>query len=414
MKKYLLGFLGFLPILSVTAQKQTEVPIKLPAGFSSQIVASNFGRVRHIAVNTNGDLYMKLDRLVNGKGIYRLRDKNKDGIMEDTLAFGNYTGTGIGIYRGYLYATSDETVYRYQLDANQDIVNPDKPEIVIEGLLNQRQHASKSITFDQAGNIYVNIGAPSNVCQEKDRQKGSPGMTPCPILENAGGIWQFSTTKLNQILSDGVRYATGMRNALGIDWNQEVNDLYVTIHGRDMLFQYFPEMYDQKKGAELPSETFYRVKKGDDCGWPYVHWDHFQNKKILNPEYGGDGKKEGAPNAISPLVGFPGHMAPNALLMYSGNQFPAKYKYGAFIAFHGSWNRTPEPQEGFYVVFVPMKNGMPTGNWEVFADGFSGMSPVNNLSAAKHRPTGLAMGPDGSVYVSDDKAGYVWKITHNK
>lgn len=180
MKKYLLGIFGLLALLSVSAQKQPEVPIKLPAGFSSQIVASNFGRVRHIAVNTNGDLYMKLDRLVNGKGIYRLRDKNKDGIMEDTLAFGNYTGTGIGIYRGYLYATSDETVYRYQLDANQDIVNPDKPEIVVEGLLNQRQHASKSITFDQAGNIYVNIGAPSNVCQEKEPSERVSRNDPLP------------------------------------------------------------------------------------------------------------------------------------------------------------------------------------------------------------------------------------------
>jgi glucose/arabinose dehydrogenase len=394
------------------AQPKLTVPLQLPAGFKSTIVANDFGKVRHIAVHSNGDIYMKLDKLVNGKGIIRLRDANKDGVMEDTLAFGNYTGTGIGIHNGYLYATSDQTIYRYPLDANQNIVNPDQPEILVDGLLNKRQHASKSITFDRQGHIYVNIGAPSNVCQEQDRQKGSPGLTPCPILENAGGIWQFSTTKLNQSFSEGVRYATGMRNALGIDWNNEVNELYVTIHGRDMLYQYFPEMYNQKTGAELPSETFYRVKQGDDCGWPYVHWDHFQNKKILNPEYGGDGKKEGAPNAISPLVGFPGHMAPNALLIYKGNQFPEKYKHGAFIAFHGSWNRSPEPQEGFYVVFVPMKNGQPTGKWEVFADGFSGMSPVTNLSAAKHRPTGLAEGADGALYVSEDKAGYVWKITY--
>ena len=398
----------------VSAQPKEQVAIQLPKGFTSKTVANDLGRVRHIAVNSNGDLYMKLDRLVNGKGIYRLRDNNKDGIMEDTLAFGNYTGTGIAINNGYVFATSDQTIYRYKLDGNQNIVNPEQPEIVVDGLLNKRQHASKSITFDKVGNLYVNIGAPSNVCQEQDRQKGSPGLTPCPILENAGGIWQFSTTKTNQTLNDGIRYATGMRNALGIDWNNEVNDLYVTIHGRDMLYQYFPEMYDQKRGAELPSETFYRVKKGDDCGWPYIHWDHFQNKKILNPEYGGDGKKEGAPSAIDPLVGFPGHMAPNALLIYSGNQFPERYKNGAFIAFHGSWNRTPEPQEGFYVVFVPMKNGVPTGKWEVFADGFSGMSPVTNLSDAKHRPTGLAQGEDGSIYVSDDKAGYVWKISYNK
>jgi hypothetical protein len=231
-------------------------------------------------------------------------------------------------------------------------------------------------------------------------------------LDSAGGIWQFKVDKLNQSYADGIKYATGIRNCVGLDWNNEVNELFITVHGRDELYQSYPEYYDQKSGAELPSETMYMVKKGDDCGWPYVHWDHLQNKKILNPEFGGDRVKTGADNAISPLVGFPGHLAPNALLIYSGNQFPAKYKNGAFIAFHGSWNRSPEPQEGFYVVFVPMKNGKPTGKWEVFANGFAGMETVVNLSAAKHRPCGLAQGADGSLYVSDDSKGYVWKISY--
>ncbi|OZA62532.1 MAG: hypothetical protein B7X72_11740, partial [Sphingobacteriia bacterium 39-39-8] len=177
MQKIRLVIAMLLMLNIVIAQPKQQVPIQLPAGFTSKIVANDLGRVRHIAVNSNGDLYMKLDRLVNGKGIYRLRDINKDGIMEDTLAFGNYTGTGIAINNGYLYATSDQTIYRYKLDANQNIINPDQPEIVVDGLINKRQHASKSITFDKVGNLYVNIGAPSNVCQEQDRQKGSPGLT---------------------------------------------------------------------------------------------------------------------------------------------------------------------------------------------------------------------------------------------
>ena len=390
--------------------QQTDVVIKVPNGFSTTNVAKDFGRVRHIAVNSNGDVYMKLEKLNSGKGIIRLRDTNKDGTMDDTLKFGNYVGTGIALKDGYLYASSNSEVFRYKLDYQLNIIDTENPEKIITGLVDKRQHASKSITLDNAGNIYVNIGGPSNVCQEQDRQKGAKGMMPCPLLETAGGIWQFKSNKLNQSYAEGVRYATGIRNCVGLDWNNEVNELFITAHGRDMLFQDYPELYDQKKGAELPSETMYMVKKGDDCGWPYVHWDHFQNKKILNPEYGGDGKKTGADNAINPLVGFPGHMAPNALLIYTGNQFPAKYKNGAFVAFHGSWNRAPENQEGFYVVFVPMKNGKPTGNWEVFANGFSGMEKVTNLSNAKHRPCGLAQGPDGSIYVSDDVKGYVWKI----
>jgi len=392
----------------------SEVVIKVPNGFSTSNVAKDFGRVRHIAVNSNGDLFMKLEKLYNGKGIIRLRDTNKDGKMDDTLKFGNYVGTGIALKDGYLYASSNSEVFRYKLDNQLNIIDTENPEKIITGLVDKRQHASKSITLDNSGNIYVNIGGPSNVCQEQDRQKGSKGMMPCPLLETAGGIWQFKSNKLNQSYADGVRYATGIRNCVGLDWNNEVNELFITAHGRDMLFQDYPELYDQKKGAELPSETMYMVKKGDDCGWPYVHWDHFQNKKILNPEYGGDGKKTGAENAINPLVGFPGHMAPNALLIYTGNQFPARYKNGAFIAFHGSWNRAPENQEGFYVVFVPMKNGKPTGSWEVFANGFSGMEKVTNLSNAKHRPCGLAQGPDGSIYVSDDVKGYVWKIQYNQ
>jgi glucose/arabinose dehydrogenase len=394
--------------------QQTDVVIKVPNEFSISTVAKDFGRVRHIAVNSNGDVYMKLEKLNNGKGIIRLRDTNKDGTMDDTLKFGNYVGTGIALKDGYLYASSNSEVFRYKLDNQLNSIDTENPEKIITGLIDKRQHASKSITLDNAGNIYVNIGAPSNVCQEQDRQKGSKGMMPCPLLETAGGIWQFKSNKLNQSYAEGVRYATGIRNCVGLDWNNEVNELFITAHGRDMLFQDYPELYDQKKGAELPSETMYMVKKGDDCGWPYVHWDHFQNKKILNPEYGGDGKKTGADNAINPIVGFPGHMAPNALLIYTGNQFPVKYKNGAFVAFHGSWNRAPENQEGFYVVFVPMKNGKPTGNWEVFANGFSGMDKVTNLSNAKHRPCGLAQGPDGSIYVSDDVKGYVWKIQYNQ
>lgn len=388
-----------------------QVPVKLPEGFSSVTVANHIGRARHIAVNTNGDIFVKLSRLNGGKGIVRLRDTNGDGMADDSLKFGNYTGTGIAIKNGYLYASSDESVYRYKLDASGNVLQPDNPETIVTGLVNTRQHASKSITLDNAGNLYVNIGAPSNVCQEKDRTKGSPGMNPCPILEKAGGIWQFKADQLNQSYETGVRYATGLRNVVGLDWNNEVNDLYVAQHGRDMLFQNFPELFDQKSGAENPAEELFRVKKGADCGWPYCYYDNDKQKKLLNPEYGGDRVKEDqCAGKEKSIVQFPGHMAPNAILFYTGNKFPARYKNGVFIAFHGSWNRAPEPQAGFFVVFVPMKKGVPTGQWEIFADGFAG----ENINRAKYRPCGLAQGADGSLYVSDDNDGTLWKISYGK
>jgi glucose/arabinose dehydrogenase len=114
------------------------------------------------------------------------------------------------------------------------------------------------------------------------------------------------------------------------------------------------------------------------------------------------------------LVAFPAHWAPNDLLFYSGKNFPAKYQGGAFVAFHGSWNRAPEPQAGYKVVFQPMKAGKPAGAYEVFADGFAGVLADNNPRNAQYRPVGLAIAPDGALYVSDSQKGRVWRISYAK
>jgi glucose/arabinose dehydrogenase len=388
--------------------------LTLPTGFAALKVADNVGRTRHIAVNKQGAIYAKLERLDNGKGIVVLKDTDGDGRAETKTSFGNYIGTGIAIKGNYLYAASNKEVFKYALNASGDIVDENAAATIVTGLVDKGQHNSKSITLDNAGNIYVNIGAPSNACQEKDRTKGSMGMMPCPILDSAGGIWQFKVDQLNQSYASGVRYATGLRNVVGLDWNNQLNQLFVTQHGRDMLNNLYPDLYDTTTSAELPSETMYAINKGDNAGWPYVYYDHLKGKKMMAPEYGGDGKKTVEDKFINPAIAFPGHMAPNGLLFYTGNQFPARYKNGAFIAFHGSWNRSPLPQEGYYVVFVPYENGKPTGKWEVFANGFSGKSVVKNPRDAQHRPCGLAEGPDGSLYVSDDVKGTIYRIMYQK
>ena len=414
MKKLVLISLAAVTavLLSFQEKPQEENILKLPAGFSAQVFADDIGRARHLTVTPEGFVYVKLARLEDGKGIVLLQDLNKDGKAEKHTAFGDYTGTGIAVTKDYLYASSDEEIFRYALDGKGMVKASDFPERVVTGLINRRQHASKSITLDGKGNIFVNIGAFSNACQERDRTKGSKGMMPCPVLDSAGGIWRFSASKLEQTYGDGKRYATGLRNVVGLDWNEQTNQLFVAQHGRDQLFQLYPELYDAKKSAELPAETLYAVKEGDDCGWPYVYYDAFQKKKILAPEYGGDGKKTGGEEAIDPLVVFPAHIAPNAVLFYTGTMFPAKYRNGAFIAFHGSWNRAPEPQKGYFVAFVPFKNGKPSGDWEIFADNFAGTETIESPGQAKHRPCGLAQGPDGSLYVSDDVKGTIYKITY--
>lgn len=404
--------LGALMIGCASLAAEAQI-LKLPAGFEASVVADNLGKARHIALTKKGDLYVKLARPVNGKGILFLKDKDGDGRYDETSGFGSYGGTGIYLKDNYLYASSDEEVFRYELDDNQALVKPDNPEKIVMGLIARNQHETKSIVLDNSGNIYVTIGAYSNSCQVQDRRQGSPGHPDCPILDSAGGVWQFKSDRLNQSYGEGQRYATGLRNVVGLDWNNQDKSLYVMQHGRDQL-DMFPAIFSGKQSAELPSECLFKINKNDNAGWPYIYYDHIQKKNILAPEYGGDGKKEGDSKYIKPVVGFPAHLAPNGLLFYTGEQFPAKYKNGAFIAFHGSWNRSPQAQEGYYVAFVPFKNGVPSGDWEIFANGFAGVEVVSSPRQAQHRPCGLAQGPDGSLFVSDDVKGTIYKISYTK
>src|SRR5260221_4176121 len=389
-------------------------PLKLPSGFSAVTVVDSFGKVRHIAVAPNGAIFVKLAKLKNGKGIYRLQDTNGDGKAEKITGFGDFPGTGMAISNGYLYATTDEDVYRFKLDGNNDVVTPVKREKIVTGILARHEHEAKTITLDDKGNLFVNIGAYSNSCQLQDRAKGSPGQKPCPILDSAGGIWIFKADQPDQTYGTGKRYATGLRNCVALDWNKSTNSLFVMMHGRDQLHDLFPDIWDTKQSAELPAECMYELHQGSNCGWPYIFYDQFQQKKILAPEYGGDGKKTAGEDAQDPVVAFPGHLAPDGLLFYTGNQFPEKYKNGAFIAFHGSWNRAPEPQQGYYVVFQPFEDGKPDGKWGIFAVNFSGGPDKTASGRAEHRPCGLAQGPDGSIYVSDDNKGTIWKISYKK
>ena len=351
-----------ISIVSFTTKSKTQklpVPdadnagLTLPSGFSAMIVADNTGEARHLAVTKEGNIYVKLGSVKNGNGILYLQDENKDGKMEKKTGFGKYGGTGMALNNGYLYASSNTDVYRYKLNGQDEVEQPDQPEKIVSGLLDRGQHNSKSVTFDKDGNIYVNVGAYSNSCQEQDRVPGSMGIKGCPILDSAGGIWQFKADKADQHYGDGVHYATGLRNVVGLDWNNQVNALFVMQHGRDQLHDLFPKYYTTKQSAVLPAECMYEIHKGDNAGWPYIYYDQIQHKQILMPEYGGNGTKTSDKKYLDPVMAFPGHLAPDGLLFYTGNQFPEKYKNGAFIAFHGSWNSSPEPQAGYFVAFVP-------------------------------------------------------------
>jgi glucose/arabinose dehydrogenase len=389
--------------------------LTLPGGFSAMIFADKLGSGRHIVVNDNGDVYLALRSLHKGNGIVALRDVNKDGKADSIRYFWNTLTTGIDISAGFLYFSNFDEVFRVPL-SGPALVPAGKPVVIATGFEAQDQHQDKTFALDGANNLYVNVGAPSNACQVVDRTPGSKGIDPCPQLERHAGIWKFAADKPGQgQMTSGHRYASGIRNSIALAWNSSNNKLYVVQHGRDQLSQLFPELYTDQQSAELPAEEFFIVEDGDFFGWPYCYYDQIKKQKILAPEYGGDSNATGrCDKAKTPIMAFPGHLAPNDLLFYTGKMFPDRYRNGAFIAFHGSWNRSPMDQKGYFVAFIPFNNGLPSGDMEIFADGFAGVKVIKSPNDAVYRPMGLAQGPDGSIYVSDSEEGRVWRITYNK
>jgi glucose/arabinose dehydrogenase/mono/diheme cytochrome c family protein len=387
----------------------------LPDGFEALVVVDSLkGRARHLAVNKNGDVYVKLRRPDSLGGNAALRDTDGDGKADIIKTFVNYKdrssqGTEMKIHNGYLYFSSATRILRQKL--TDELVPTSEIELIMTDTERPRQHYTKPIAFDNEGYLYTIFGAPSDACQEHDRSPLSPGIDPCPILEKRAGIWKFKEDVKGQVQEDGEKYATGLRSVVGLDWNDQNKSLYAVVHGRDYLHNAWPREFSAWQGAVLPSEVFLQLNKGANAGWPYHYYDQIEEKYFLNPEYGGDGKKQGEVSHLADVtVGFMGHFAPNDLMFYTGDQFPEHYKNGAFIAFHGSTSSDPYPQSGYFVGFVPMKNGIPTGPWEVFADGFAGTDLIVSTGDANYRPMGLAMGPDGSLYISDSVKGKIWRI----
>lgn len=424
----LLTFVGF-----TQRESKNGLPIQtaengglfLPDGFEATVVVDSLpGRARHLAVNENGDIYVKA-RFARDKdeSVMALRDTNGDGRADIIKRFGGLArerayGTAMRIHNGYLYFSSELYVYRYKLKSGELV--PSSPmEVVLtdDHPHGMHEHITKPVTFDKEGHIYIAFGAGSNGCQEKNRTPNVPGIDPCPMLEDHGGIWQFDAAKTGLTQKDGRRYATGLRSIVAMDWNPATNSLYTLQHGRDDFLMLWAEKYTPWQSAVLPAEELFQVKEGMDGGWPYCYYDQVQGKKLLNPEYGGDGNTVGrCDKCEKPLIGFPAHWAPNDILFYQGaaaaNAFPDRYKNGAFIAFHGSTNRAPYPQAGYFIGFLPAKNGAISNTWEVFADGFAGVDPIVNVSDAVYRPMGIAMGPDGSLYVAETEKGKIWRVTY--
>lgn len=387
----------------------------LPDGFEGLVVADSIGQARHLTVSEEGNIYVKLTSTKKDSGNVVLGDFEK-GKATNIQYFGDYPAeegygpTSMRIYNNYLYYGAKHAVYKQKLTPGK-LVPESETELVLYNY-DTVEHLAKVITFDSDDNMYVNYGSLSNNCQEENRIPGSPGIYPCPELTQHAGIWKFDATKINQTQKDGSRYATGLRDGIAMDWNHTSNSLFVVQHGRDDLHKLWPTEYSEWESALLPAEEFFEVNEGMNGGWPYFYFNQIKGERVQSPEYQHVDLTGLIDSLTEPLMGFPGHWAPNDLLFYTGDQFPEHYKNGAFIAFHGGGGRAPFPLSGFIICFVPFENGLPSGEWEVFADGFAGQDTIKSISDAEHRPMGLAMGPDGSLYVSDSVIGKIWRIMY--
>jgi glucose/arabinose dehydrogenase len=378
--------------------------LQVADGFCAILVASDLRGARHLVVAPNGDVIVNLQGgRSGGGGATLLRDTDGDGKADVRESLGTPGGNGIALSGDRLYIATNDAVLAYRLAPGATSLGGG-PDTIVSGLPNGG-HAAKSIALGPDNALFVNIGSRTNSCQVQDRQNESPGNDPCTELETRAGIWRFDARRSGQHQQDGIRFATGLRNVVALYVNPASGQLYGMQHGRDQLFQNWASVgYDEKESAELPSEEFVELNRGDDFGWPYCYHNRFLGHLVLAPEYGGDETRVGrCADKKEPLVAFPGHWAPNGLTFYNGTQFPAEYRGGAFIAFHGSWNRAPLPQEGFKVVFQPMNGGKPAGEYRTFIDGFRELSPGG-------RPVGLAVGPDGSLFVGDDTGGRIWRV----
>jgi glucose/arabinose dehydrogenase len=372
--------------------------LRLPEGFCASVVASDIESVRHLAVAPDGDLYAATGGGLMHGGVTGLRDRDGDGRPDERATFGPRGVNDVAVHDGHLYLALRDQVLRYRL-ASGRLAPEGSPETIVAGLPDEGDHGQKTFAFPGGSVMLVKVGSATNNCQRWNRRDRSPGHDPCAELERHAGIWRFDADRRDQRFADGRRWATGLRNAEALGVQPGTGAVWAAVHGRDQLGENWG--FTPEANANNPAEELVQVSEGDDIGWPYCYYSNDARRKVVAPEYGGDGREVGrCASAKQPAIAFPGHWGPMALAFYPGTQFGPEYTGGLFVTFHGSWNRAPLPQDGYRVVFAPFANGQPTGAYQTFA----------TLESGRFRPVGLAVGKDGALFVSADDDRTIWRI----
>ena len=337
--------------------------ISLPDGFRIEIFADNVPDARSLALSDNGTVFVSTR---NNGSVYALVDADGDGAadLRHVLAEGLTMPNGVAFRDGALYVAEVSRVWRFD-DIESRLDDPPEPVLITDRFPTDTWHGWKYIAFGPDGKLYIPVGAPCNVCERDE---------------------PFSTiTRMNADGSDFEIVARGVRNTVGFDWHPETGELWFTDNGRDMM------------GDDIPPDELNRLSVvGQHFGFPYFH-----GGVIPDPRFGDGLDSE---DYRSPVQNLGPHVAALGMEFYDGDSFPEEYRGHVFIAEHGSWNRTNKI--GYRVTLVRLDNEGNAVSYEPFAEGWL------QGEESWGRPVDLQILPDGSLLVSDDQAGAVYRITY--
>jgi glucose/arabinose dehydrogenase len=357
------GCVGFQP---APAPAQLGEAVRLPPGFRIEVFARDLGRARFLALDPEGTLLVSVPR--SGR-VLALPDTDGDGRAETPVPVieGLDLPHGLAFHQGWLYVAETGRVVRVRYDPRTRRA-VGSPEVVVPDLPARGGHWTRTIAFGPDGRLYVSVGSSCNVCEERDPRRAA-------------------ITRYNGDGTGETRLATGLRNAVGLAFRPGRDELWATVNGRDWL------------GDDTPSELVTRVVEGGFYGWPYCFWE--RSRAVPDPDLGSADRCQ---TVARPSLAYQAHSAPLGLAFYTGSQFPPEYRGDLFVALHGSWNRSVPT--GYKVIRIRFDGDRPRA--EDFATGWL------TARGAWGRPVAVAVGRDGSLFVSDDVQELVYRISYER